>query len=98
MLAGLWELARSGESWKCGFRIRPQKRVALDRFALPARPSAFAPLRRALKRRVSFFEWQTESLKRPADAGRRDRNAVTLFEELAVLFEGEIGVGTHLRR
>ena len=98
MLAGLWELARSGESWKCGFRIRPQKRVALDRFALPARASAFAPLRRALKRRVSFFEWQTESLKRPADAGRRDRNAVSVLKELLVLFESEVGVGPKLGR
>ena len=101
MLAGLWELARSGESWKCGFRIRPQKRVALDRFArLPACASAFAPLRRALtlKRRGSFFEWQTESLKSTADAGRRDRNAVSVLKELLVLFESEVGVGPKLGR
>jgi hypothetical protein len=63
-----------------GFRIRPQKPAALGRFALPARASTLVPARRALKRRVSFFEWQTKPLKGPADAGGRHRDAVSLFE------------------
>jgi hypothetical protein len=83
---------------KCGYHIRLQKRAASGRFALPARARWLAPARRALKRRVSFFEWQIESLESSADAGRRHRNAVALFEELLVLFEGEVGVGIKLGR
>ena len=98
MLAGLWELVRSGESWRYGFRIRLRKRAAWGRFSLPARARRHASARRALKRRVSFFEWQTESLKRPADAGRRDRNAVSVLKELLVLFESEVGVCPKLGR
>lgn len=98
MLADLWELARSGESWKYGFRIRPQKPVVLGRCDLPARARPHAPARRALKRRVSFFEWQTKPLKRSADAGRRDRNAISVLKELAVLFESEVGIGIKLGR
>ena len=47
---------------------------------------------------MSFFERQTEPLKRPADTGGGHRYAIGLFEEFAVLFEGEVRVGRQLGR
>jgi hypothetical protein len=62
----------------------------------PLRQSARFLPRRARRPGGTFFERQPQAREGAADAGGGDRHAVLILEELAVLFEREIGVAQHL--
>ena len=42
---------------------------------------------------MSFFERQTEPTEGAAHGGRRDSDPFRIFERLAMLLEGEVGIG-----
>src|SRR5215213_5951992 len=79
-------------SWKCASHTRPRTPKGAGLASLPPRASFRAPPRRVRRPGGTFFERQTQALEGAAHAGRRDRHAVLVVEELAVLLQCEVGV------
>src|ERR687890_874702 len=91
-----WEPAPAVVSWRCASRTRPPTRSDRGPPSPLARGTPPSPLRRARRSLGSFFERKPEGLEGPTHGRTRNRHAALLLEELAMLFQGEVGVQANL--
>src|SRR5215203_1083591 len=91
-----WSPWPEAGSWKCASHTRPRTPKGVGLASLSPRASFCAPPRRVRRPGGTFFERQTQALEGAAHAGRRDRHAVLVVEELAVLLQCEVGVARDL--